>query len=76
LPELVGDEAGILLDVPDSWEEIHVPAADALADGVLRVLAAPDRWRAAARRRAERRFGREAWLARHGAIFRHLVESE
>jgi glycosyltransferase involved in cell wall biosynthesis len=76
LPELVGDEAGILLDVPDSWEEIHVPAADALADGVLRLMAAPDRWRAAARRRAERRFGREAWLARHGAIFRHLVESE
>ena len=28
LPELVGDEAGVLLDVPDSWDEIHVPAAD------------------------------------------------
>jgi glycosyltransferase involved in cell wall biosynthesis len=73
LPELVGDEAGALLDVPDSWEEIHLPAADALADGVLQVMADPDRWRAGARRRAVHRFDREAWLDRHRAIFRHLV---
>jgi glycosyltransferase involved in cell wall biosynthesis len=73
LPELVGDEAGILLDVPDSWEEIHVPAADALADSVLQVMDAPDRWRAAARRRAVDRFDRVAWLTRHRAIFRHLI---
>jgi glycosyltransferase involved in cell wall biosynthesis len=73
LPELVGDAAGVLLDVPDSWEEIHLPAAAVLADGVLQVMADPARRRAAARRRAVDRFDREAWLDRHRAIFRHLV---
>jgi glycosyltransferase involved in cell wall biosynthesis len=76
LPELVGGEAGVLLDVPDSWEEIHVPAADVLAEGIVRVMEAPDRWRAAARQRAERRFTREAWLDRHRAIFRQLLGPE
>ena len=74
LPELVGDEAGVLLDVPDSWEELHVPAADVLAEGVIRVMDTRDQWRAAARRRAEHRFNRETWLTRHRAIFRHLIE--
>jgi glycosyltransferase involved in cell wall biosynthesis len=76
LPELVGGEAGVLLDVPDSWEEIHVPAADVLAEGIVRVMEAPDRWRAAARQRAERRFTREAWLDRHRTIFRQLLGPE
>ena len=74
LPELVGNDAGVLLDVPDSWDEIHVPAVEGLAESVVRVMDDHDRWRAAARQRAERRFTRESWLARHDAIFRHLVE--
>lgn len=74
LPELVGDEAGVLLDVPDSWDELHVPAADVAADAVTRLLHDHGRWRAAARARAERHFTREAWIARHRAIFRRLIE--
>jgi len=73
LPELVGEEAGILLDVPDSWDVLHVPAADAAADAVVCLMGDHARWRAAARQRAERRFTREAWVARHRALFRGLV---
>ena len=51
-----------------------MPAVDGLAESVGRVMDDHDRWRAAARQRAERRFTRESWLARHDAIFRHLVE--
>jgi glycosyltransferase involved in cell wall biosynthesis len=74
LPELVGDEAGVLLDVPDSWDELHLPGAGAAADAVTRILDDHHRWRVAARERAVRHFTREAWLARHQAIFHRLIE--
>lgn len=76
LPELVGDEAGVLLEVPDSWDVLHVPGAAAAADAVTRLLLDPGRWRAAARARAERRFTREAWVARHRALFHELIARE
>jgi glycosyltransferase involved in cell wall biosynthesis len=74
LPELVGDECGILLDVPESWEHLYVPDAGAAADAVTDIMRNHAQWRAAARRRAEGRFAREPWLARHRAIFRHVLE--
>jgi glycosyltransferase involved in cell wall biosynthesis len=74
LPELVEDDAGILLDVPESWEHLHVPDSGAAADAVTRIMHDHGRWRAAARRRAEDRYAREPWLARHRAIFHRLLE--
>jgi glycosyltransferase involved in cell wall biosynthesis len=76
LPELVGEDGGLLLDVPDSWEELHVPDADVVADAVTRLMEDRARWSAAARRRAEQRFPSEAWVARHAAIFRRLVHRD
>jgi glycosyltransferase involved in cell wall biosynthesis len=76
LPELVGDEAGVLLDVPDSWEHLHVPDASAAADAVTEVMRNHTRWRAAARHRAEGRYAREPWLERHRAIFRQVLGHE
>jgi glycosyltransferase involved in cell wall biosynthesis len=73
LPELVSDDAGVLLDVPDSWDEIHVPGAGVAAEAVTRVMQDHGRWREAARRRAEQRFRREAWVARHRTIFHGLL---
>jgi glycosyltransferase involved in cell wall biosynthesis len=73
LPELVDDETGILLDVPDAWDVLHVPAAAATADAVIRIMDDHARRRDAARARAQRHFGREAWVTRHGAIFRGLI---
>jgi glycosyltransferase involved in cell wall biosynthesis len=73
LPELVDDETGILLDVPDVWDVLHVPAAPAAADAVIRIMGDHARRRDAARARAQRRFGHEAWVARHGLIFRGLI---
>jgi glycosyltransferase involved in cell wall biosynthesis len=73
LPELVGDEGGLLLDVPDSWERLHVPDTTAAADAVTVIMGELGRWRAAARWRAEVRYACEPWLARHEAIFRHVL---
>jgi glycosyltransferase involved in cell wall biosynthesis len=71
--ELVGDEAGIGVAHPATWDRDEPPAPEALADAVLRVLANLDAYAAAARRRAVDRFALEPWLDRHAALFAELL---
>ena len=71
--ELVGDEAGIGLPHPTSWERDEPPTPGAFADAVTRVLADRERYAAAARRRAVERFALEPWLERHDEVFGALV---
>lgn len=71
--ELVGDEAGIGVPHPDSWERDEPPSAEALAGAVDGVLADLDRYRDAARRRAVERFALGPWLERHAELFAALV---
>ncbi len=71
--ELVGDEAGIGVSHPDTWERDEPPSAEALADGLDRVLADLSRYSAAARSRAVERFALEPWLERHAELFARLA---
>jgi glycosyltransferase involved in cell wall biosynthesis len=71
--ELVGDDAGIGVPHPESWERDVPPDPEALADAVLRVLAERARYAAAARQRAVTRFALEPWLDRHGELFKELA---
>jgi glycosyltransferase involved in cell wall biosynthesis len=73
VPELVGDEAGVGVPHPDSWERDEPPAPDALAEAVTRVLSDQPRFAAAARRRAVDRFALDPWLDRHRELFASLV---
>jgi len=73
MPELVSPEAGVLIDVPDSWEENHWPTASAMADAVETIMARWPEYRAAARRRAEALFSKELWLAKHRRVFQALA---
>jgi glycosyltransferase involved in cell wall biosynthesis len=74
VPELVGDDAGIGVPHPDSWERDDPPEPDALADAVTRVLADLPRYAAAARKRAVERFALGPWLDRHAELFAALVQ--
>jgi glycosyltransferase involved in cell wall biosynthesis len=71
--ELVGDEAGVGVPHPESWERDEPPAPEALADAVQRVLEARERYAAAARRRAVERFALGRWLQRHEEVFAALL---
>lgn len=73
--ELVGDEAGIGLPHPESWERDEPPSPEAFAVAVNRVLAERQRFAAAARRRAVERFALEPWLDRHAALFSELLRT-
>jgi glycosyltransferase involved in cell wall biosynthesis len=70
--ELVGEEAGIGVPHPESWERDQPPSPAALADGVRRALADRERYAAAARRRSER-FALRPWLERHAEVFEALL---
>jgi glycosyltransferase involved in cell wall biosynthesis len=67
--ELVGDEAGVGVPHPESWERDEPPTPDELADACRRVLDELPRYAEAARRRAVERFSLEPWLERHAEIF-------
>ena len=72
-PELVGDEAGIGVPHPDTWERDEPPGPEELADALEQVLAQLPRYAAAARARAVERFALEPWLDRHAEIFERLA---
>jgi hypothetical protein len=71
--ELVGDEAGIGVPHPDTWEHDLPPEPDELAHAVDRVVGDLPRYSAAARARAVERFSLEPWLERHAEIFGRLA---
>lgn len=70
--ELVGDEAGVGVPHPDSWERDQPPSAEALAEAVSRVLRDREAYAVAARRRAVERFALAPWLDRHAELFESL----
>lgn len=71
--ELVGDDAGVGVPHPESWDRDQPPAPDALAEAVRTVLAGRDGYAATARRRAVERFALEPWLERHAEVFDDLL---
>jgi glycosyltransferase involved in cell wall biosynthesis len=71
--ELVGEEAGIGVSHPESWERDEPPAPEALADAVRNVLADRERYAEAARGRTVERFALGPWLDRHEELFRAVV---
>ena len=71
--ELVGDEAGIGVPHPDTWERDEPPGPEAMADAVDQVLADLAAYSARARARAVERFALEPWLERHRELFERLA---
>jgi glycosyltransferase involved in cell wall biosynthesis len=71
--ELVGDEAGVGVPHPESWDRDEPPSPEALADAVMQVLAARPTYSTAARARAVERFSLEPWLDRHQELFSELT---
>lgn len=76
VPELVGELAGVGLPVPEDWGMVHVPAAEAIADGMLEVATKHGAMSRAARERAVERFDIRNWIARHREVFASLLENK
>ncbi|MBN2751172.1 MAG: glycosyltransferase family 4 protein [Rhodospirillaceae bacterium] len=76
VPELVGVEAGIGLEVPEDWEATHTPAAEAIGDGMLRIANNASAMGQVARQRAVAQFDIQNWIARHQQVFQTLLETK
>ena len=71
--ELVGDDGGVGVPHPDSFDRDEPPSPEAMADAVALVLADLPRFGAAARQRAATRFALGPWLDRHAELFARFV---
>ena len=72
VPELAGNDAGIGIPAPLSWEEEFVPAPHEFADAILHIMAQHQKFSKSARERAVQFFDIHLWLQRHAEIFRTL----
>lgn len=75
VPELVGPDAGVGLAVTEDWFRVHVPPAEAIAQGMLNVAANAKVMGAAARTRAVEYFDIRNWIQRHREVFEILLRA-
>jgi glycosyltransferase involved in cell wall biosynthesis len=73
VPELVGEDAGVGIEVPEDWERVHTPDPEALGRAMIEVAERLPAMSAAARARAVERFGIAHWIVRHRAVFHQLL---
>jgi glycosyltransferase involved in cell wall biosynthesis len=73
MPELVGEEGGILIDVPESWEQMHYPSPEKIAEAVEKIFSDLHEYRVKARERAVAHFSKDRWVERHRDIFRKVL---
>lgn len=73
MPELVSDEGGVLLEVPDAWDKMCYPAPGEMVEAVINIMCDFDGWRQKARQRAVSHFSKDYWLKQHHQIFSELL---
>jgi glycosyltransferase involved in cell wall biosynthesis len=73
LPELVGADGGVLIDVPLSWDHPAAPDPRQIANAVMQLIPSWPVHRRAARARAERLFDAASWVDEHRRIFASLL---
>jgi glycosyltransferase involved in cell wall biosynthesis len=71
--ELVGEDAGVGVPHPVSWDRDEPPEPEALAEAVERVLGALPAYAERARQRAVEQFSLKPWLERHAELFVDLA---
>ena len=69
IPELVGSDSGVGLEVPCDWEKIHLPKVEKIVEGFLKLHEDRKIMSEAARIRAVELFDIEKWHRKHLEIF-------
>ena len=71
--QLVGDDAGVGLAVPITFDYVAVPKPDAIAEGMAKIISGRTAMERAARQRAVERFSLSHWFDRHETVFKRLL---
>lgn len=72
VPELVGREAGIGIEVPKDWNTIHEPDPEKAVVAIRHIMESYRTFSKRARERAVERFDLQPWLAQHKRLFEDL----
>ena len=72
MPELVTPECGVLLDVPDTWDELPAFNLESLCSAVQKIAQRREFFSTAARRRAEQ-FNELSWVDAHARILSDVL---
>jgi glycosyltransferase involved in cell wall biosynthesis len=73
MPELVSEEGGLLLEVPDVWDKMCYPEPEEMVEAVVNIMGDLEEWRRKARQRAVNHFSKDHWLEQHQQIFTELL---
>jgi glycosyltransferase involved in cell wall biosynthesis len=74
VPELVGPDAGIGIEVEQSWEKISQPDPQMMAEAILKIWENQTMYAEAARQRAVEQFRLEKFINAHRELFVRLLE--
>jgi glycosyltransferase involved in cell wall biosynthesis len=74
VPELVGPEAGIGIEVEQSWDKISLPSPQLMAEAVVRIWENQLSYSEAARQRAVEQFPLAKFIQAHRQLFDRLLE--
>ncbi len=73
MPELVLEEAGVLLPVEQGWDQYFYPSVAQVCDGLGKALAHREEMGRAGRRIVEAKFSSETFLSAHAEIFQAVL---
>jgi len=73
MQELLSDEGGLLLEVPDVWDKMCYPKLEDMVEAVTKLMSDIESWRKKARQRAVSHFSKEKWLEQHRQIFKEVL---
>ena len=73
VPELVGENCGLGLNVLENWETIQVPDQSNIVNGMKEIINSKENMSQAARDRAVENFDIKGWINKHKVIFKKLL---
>lgn len=73
IPDLLGEEGGLTIDVPRRWDEICLPDIPKMAAAVKEIAEDLVIWQNSARKRARDYFDLSNWLETHRKIFQEVL---
>jgi glycosyltransferase involved in cell wall biosynthesis len=72
MPELVNEDSGILIELPEDFEKLHYPTPLEVAEAILKVYKELAKYSEGARTQALK-FDSTLWLNKHETIFHELI---
>ena len=76
LPELVGIDCGVPLEVENNYDYAICPTPDKISEGIVKIIVNHKKFSQNSRKKATTFFSIEKWIERHRIVFENLLKNE